>query len=191
MRSLSAAQKNTILSQLTAGQSICSIASTTGISIATISRLHSKECSDLQRSAGGHPTKLSSANIRHCHNSPLLFCFVFSLPCPFLPPVHLLIPSWTYLSLPIVSSSFIPVPCLLHHLLTHSPPICPLPYSFYLPFWWTLRHLPLSPSIYTLPHSTGNASPHVYAYIGCNILRGWGKLILLCTRSTLVRSSAY
>jgi len=65
MRSLSAAQKNTILSQLTAGQSICSIASTTGISIATISRLRSKECSDLQRSAGGCPTKLSSANICH------------------------------------------------------------------------------------------------------------------------------
>jgi len=65
MRSLSTTQKNTILSQLDAGHSIHSIASTTGISTATISRLRSKERSDLQKSSGGRPTKLSSANICH------------------------------------------------------------------------------------------------------------------------------
>jgi len=65
MRSLSTTQKNTILSQLDAGHSIHSIASTIGVGIATISRLRSKQHSDLQKSTGGHPTKLSSANIRH------------------------------------------------------------------------------------------------------------------------------
>ena len=65
MRSLSATQKNTILSQLDAGHSISSIASATGVSTATISRLRSKEHSDLQKSTGGHPTKLSPANVRH------------------------------------------------------------------------------------------------------------------------------
>ena len=65
MRSLSTTQKSTILSQLDAGHSICSIASITGIGIATISRLCSKECPDLQKSTGGCPTKLSPANIHH------------------------------------------------------------------------------------------------------------------------------
>jgi len=65
MRSLSTTQKNTILSQLDAGHSIHSIASITGVGIATISRLRSKERSDLQKSTGGRPTKLSSANVRH------------------------------------------------------------------------------------------------------------------------------
>jgi len=65
MRSLSTTQKNTILSQLDSGHSIHSIASTTGVSTATISRLRSKERSDLQKFTGGRPTKLSSANVRH------------------------------------------------------------------------------------------------------------------------------
>ena len=65
MRSLSAAQENAILSQLDSGHSIRSIASSTGVSIAAISRLHSKKHSDLQKSVGGCPAKLSPANIRH------------------------------------------------------------------------------------------------------------------------------
>jgi len=65
MRSLSTTQENIILPQLDAGHSICSIASTTGISTATISRLRSKEHSSLQKSTGGHSAKLSSANIHH------------------------------------------------------------------------------------------------------------------------------
>ena len=65
MQSLSAEQKQTILFQLDAGHSVCSIASSTGVSIAAVSRLRSAERSALQKFVGGHPSKLSSANIRH------------------------------------------------------------------------------------------------------------------------------
>lgn len=65
MQSLSTTQQNTIFSQLNAGQSLCSIASSTGLGIATISRLCSKEHSDLQKSTGGCPSKLSSTNVWH------------------------------------------------------------------------------------------------------------------------------
>ena len=68
MRSLSAIQKSTILSQLDSGHSICSIASSMGIGIATISRLHSKEHSNLQKSTGGHPSKLSSTNMHYAQH---------------------------------------------------------------------------------------------------------------------------
>src|SRR5947209_5049579 len=65
MQSLSATQKSTILSYLDAGHSICSIASRMGVSNSTNSRLHSKEHSTLQKSIGGHPSKLSPSNIHH------------------------------------------------------------------------------------------------------------------------------
>ena len=65
MPSLSTTQKSTILTQLDAGHSIHSIASNTGLGIATISRLCSKEHSSLQKSTGGCPSKLSPTNIRH------------------------------------------------------------------------------------------------------------------------------
>src|SRR3981189_647681 len=65
MRSLSPAQKNTILTMLDAGHSAYSIASTTGIHTSTISRLRSKKRSELQKSSGGRPKKLSPTNIRH------------------------------------------------------------------------------------------------------------------------------
>ena len=68
MRSLSATQKSTILSQLDFGHSIHSVASSIGFGIATISRLHSKECSNLQKSTGGHPSKLSSTNIHYAQH---------------------------------------------------------------------------------------------------------------------------
>ena len=68
MQSLSTTQKSTILSQLDAGHSICSIASSTGLGIATISRLCSKKRSSLQKSTGGHPSKLSPTNIRHAQH---------------------------------------------------------------------------------------------------------------------------
>ena len=61
IRSLSCTQKNAILSQLDAGDFIHSIASTTGVFTGTISMLHSNKHSDLQKSTGGCPTKLSSA----------------------------------------------------------------------------------------------------------------------------------
>ena len=65
MRSHSATQKSTILSQLDSGHSVHSIASSTGGGIATISRLHSKEHYNLQKSIGDCPSKLSSTNIHH------------------------------------------------------------------------------------------------------------------------------
>jgi transposase len=65
MRSLSLALKNTILTMLDAGHSAHSISSTTGVHTSTITRLHSKECSELQKSSGGCPKKLSPANICH------------------------------------------------------------------------------------------------------------------------------
>ncbi|KAF8833278.1 hypothetical protein BDN67DRAFT_917322, partial [Paxillus ammoniavirescens] len=36
-----------------------------GLNISTISRLYAKECSDLQKSTGGCPSKLSSINVCH------------------------------------------------------------------------------------------------------------------------------
>ncbi|KAI0260795.1 hypothetical protein BGY98DRAFT_892441, partial [Russula aff. rugulosa BPL654] len=65
MRSLSVAQKNCILTMLDAGHSAHSIASTTGLNVSTISRLRSKERSEVQKSTGGRPSKLSPCNIRH------------------------------------------------------------------------------------------------------------------------------
>ena len=65
MRSISPTQKQTILSMLDASQSAYSIASTTGLNVSTISRLCSKEHSELQKATGGCPPKLSSANVWH------------------------------------------------------------------------------------------------------------------------------
>ena len=50
---------------LDVGQSAHSIASTTGLNVSTISRLCSKECSELQKVTGGRPLKLSSTNVQH------------------------------------------------------------------------------------------------------------------------------
>ena len=50
---------------LDTGQSAHSIASATGLHVSTISRLCSKERSELQKAAGGGPSKLSSANMHH------------------------------------------------------------------------------------------------------------------------------
>ncbi len=65
MRTLSLIQKNCILFMLNAGHSAHSIGSITGVHTSTISRLCSKECSELHKSSGGRPTKLSLANIHH------------------------------------------------------------------------------------------------------------------------------
>ena len=65
MRTLSLTQKNHILSMLDASHSAHSIGSITGVHTSTIFRLHSKKCSKLHKSSGGHSTKLSSANICH------------------------------------------------------------------------------------------------------------------------------
>ena len=55
---------------LDAGQSAHSVATSTGLHVSAISRLHSKECSDLQKAAGDHPSKLSPANM--CHATHLI-----------------------------------------------------------------------------------------------------------------------
>ncbi|KAF8836908.1 hypothetical protein BDN67DRAFT_885708, partial [Paxillus ammoniavirescens] len=65
MRSLSSTQKNTILTMLDSGHTAHAIASSTGLNVSTISRLHAKEHSDLQKSTGGCPSKLSPTNVRH------------------------------------------------------------------------------------------------------------------------------
>ena len=50
---------------LDAGHSTHHIGSITGVIAYTISRLRSKECSELHKSSGGRPTKLSPTNIHH------------------------------------------------------------------------------------------------------------------------------
>ena len=44
------------------------ISSFTGVSIGTISKIHSEHCSDLPKSSGGCPVKLFPANINHAIN---------------------------------------------------------------------------------------------------------------------------
>jgi len=63
MKSLSPAQHNHVLSLLDAGQSACQISSKTGLHNSTISQLRSKHRPHLQKSSGGRPSKLSSADV--------------------------------------------------------------------------------------------------------------------------------
>ena len=65
MKSLTPAQQSHVLSLLDKGQSAHKIASITDIYTSTISRLRSKHCSTLLKSQGGHPSKLSPANINY------------------------------------------------------------------------------------------------------------------------------
>ena len=53
---------------LDAGHSGEAIAKKTGVSPSAISKLHSKKCSTLPRAIGGHPSKLSPANIHHAQH---------------------------------------------------------------------------------------------------------------------------
>jgi transposase len=68
VRSLTLTQQNTILSLLNAGHSGEDISQRTGFSRSTISRLRSKKCSTLPKSIGGHPSKLSPANIHYAQH---------------------------------------------------------------------------------------------------------------------------
>ncbi|KAF9228279.1 hypothetical protein BS17DRAFT_773405, partial [Gyrodon lividus] len=66
---------NTIITMLDSGRSAHYVATSTltqvpvlyctGFHTSTISRLCAKECSELQKSTGGHPFKLSPANVCH------------------------------------------------------------------------------------------------------------------------------
>src|SRR3954469_18942805 len=65
MRSLTPAQHNHILELLNKGYSGHAISTITGISIGSISNIHSKYCSSLSKSIGGCPHKLSSADTQY------------------------------------------------------------------------------------------------------------------------------
>ena len=68
MRPLSVDKLNIVISRLHSGQTTCQISSSTGVSIGTISKIHSKHCSDLLKSSGGNPVKLSPTNVCHAVN---------------------------------------------------------------------------------------------------------------------------
>jgi transposase len=65
MKALPAAQCNHILSLLDSGHSGNEISSITGVGTTTVTRLHSRYRPYLHKSSGGHPSKLSTTDIRH------------------------------------------------------------------------------------------------------------------------------
>ena len=65
MHSLTPAQCCHILELLDKGLSGHAIAKTTGISVGSMLNLHSKHCSSLSKSLGGHPQKLSPADTQY------------------------------------------------------------------------------------------------------------------------------
>jgi len=70
MKDTSTAQVNLVLSLLNSGHTGYQISSQTGLSTATISRLHSKHCSHLPKASGGCPSKLSENDI--CYATQLI-----------------------------------------------------------------------------------------------------------------------
>ena len=68
MRPLSVDKLNIVISRLHSSQTTCQISSSTGFSIGTISKIHSDHFSDLLKSSGGYPVKLSPANVCHTVN---------------------------------------------------------------------------------------------------------------------------
>ena len=68
MRPLSIDKLNIVISRLHSGQTTCQISSSTGVSIGTISKIHSEHFSDLPKSSGSYPVKLSPANVCHAVN---------------------------------------------------------------------------------------------------------------------------
>jgi transposase len=68
MKSISTAKVNHILSLLDSGEDGYTAAKSAGVSPSTISRICKKHCSSLQKSLGGRPAKLSSANIHYAQH---------------------------------------------------------------------------------------------------------------------------
>ena len=68
MRPLSVDKLNIVISSLHSGQTTCQVSSSTGFSIGTISKIHSGHFSDLPKSSGSYPGKLSPANVCHAVN---------------------------------------------------------------------------------------------------------------------------
>ena len=62
MRLLSV-DKLKVISSLHSGQTTCQVSSSTGFSIGTISKIYSEHFSDLHKSSGDYPVKLSPANV--------------------------------------------------------------------------------------------------------------------------------
>ena len=65
MKVLSHATKSQILSMLLDGKSAHAISLNTGVNTSTITRLRKKDLPNIPVSSGGHPLKLSDANVRH------------------------------------------------------------------------------------------------------------------------------
>ena len=65
MQKLSSTQVLCILNLLDSGLSVRQISHQTGHGISTISCTRSDHRPELQKSSGGHPTKLSTANIKY------------------------------------------------------------------------------------------------------------------------------
>src|SRR6266481_8177164 len=68
MAPLSLDKLNKVISRFHSGQTTCQISSSTGVSIVTISKNCSAHRPDVPKSSGGHPVKLSPANIWHTVN---------------------------------------------------------------------------------------------------------------------------
>ena len=68
MRPLSVDKLNIVISKLHSGQTTCQISFSTGVSISTISKIHSEHFSDLPKTSGGYPVKLSQAHVCHAVN---------------------------------------------------------------------------------------------------------------------------
>ena len=68
MRPLSVDKLNIVISRLHFGKTTGQISSPTGFSIGTISKIHSEHFSDIPKSSGGYPVKLSPANACHVVN---------------------------------------------------------------------------------------------------------------------------
>ena len=68
MRPLSVDKLNIAISRLHSGQTTCQISSSTGFNIGTISKIHFEHFSDLPKSSGSYPVKLSPANVHHAVN---------------------------------------------------------------------------------------------------------------------------
>ena len=65
MKALSVVQHSHILSLLDSGHSGHEISSQTGVSNATISRLHSRHHPYIKKASGGHPSKLSEQDLHY------------------------------------------------------------------------------------------------------------------------------
>ena len=68
MRPLSVDKFNIVIFWFHSGQTTCQISSSTGFSVGTISKIHFEHFSDLPKSSGSYPVKLSPANVCHAVN---------------------------------------------------------------------------------------------------------------------------